>query len=300
MKIALFTTVCEGELGIACDSLESLALSCAEHDLVAFIVDDASPSYVGKRIIEFIERTHGVPGQCLRMQQSLGWHGMAERLFVGLKCIADYGPNFDLLIKLDPDALVVRRDFGRFLTENCEAPRGLAGQMYAMRPRDKVPFLLDQLPIGFRRSSANGVMQHDRKLSRFRPVWWSDIGRKALLGGFRFRYVPGCFFILGGETLHALNASGYLARSQSCHGLVFNDDLILTASVYALGHPVIDLSQISPHWSSIMSLSEETPMDQVLECAPYVVHPLKNNPQAMRQRDELQRHYNLGPFAGSY
>jgi hypothetical protein len=295
MKIAVLMVVCEGEFGIACDALNSVAAACANNECVAYIVDDASASLVGERVLETVKRTRGVSGQCLRLRRSLGFHGMAERLFFGLKQIADHGTRFDLIVKLDPDTLVVRRDFGQFLAENCAGPRGLSGEMHEMLPRLKLSFLLDQLPFGFRRKSTGGVMQHGGELSRFAPVWWSDIGRKAIGGGFRFRYVPGCFFVLGGETLRTLDRSGYLARSQARHGLLFNDDLILTACVYALRHPVIDFSQKSPHWGSSMFMPEETPLDTVLRHAPYVVHPLKNNAAALLRRDELHRYFNLGP-----
>ena len=106
--------------------------------------------------------------------------------------------------------------------------------------------------------------------------------------------MPGCFFVLGGETLRALDRSGYLGRSQACHGLLFNDDLILTACVYALRHPVVDLSLKSSHWGSSMFMSEETPLEVVLRQAPYVVHPLKNNTMDLLRREELHDHCGLG------
>ncbi|HVU05899.1 MAG TPA: hypothetical protein VHE30_29320 [Polyangiaceae bacterium] len=299
MKIALFMTVCEGESVISRDALQSLVRACEGHDLHAFIVDDASESAVGDGLVEFAKRTHGVPGECLRMKQSLGFHGMAKRLFAGLERVAEHGGDFDQIVKLDPDALVVRRDLGRFLAESTIGRRGLAGEMHGMRLRDCAPFLLDQLPFGYRRRSANGVLAHDKEFRRVGPVWWTDIGVRALLGGFHFRYVPGCFFVLGGDTLRALHERGYLARSQARHGLVFNDDLILTASTYAVGHPVVDLSRRSPHWGWSMSMAEDTPMDVVVKHAPYVVHPLKKHAAALQRRDELHAHYGLGPVPGA-
>ena len=62
MKIALLMVVCEGEFDIACDALNSVAAACASNELVAFIVDDASASHVGERVLEVIKRTGEYPG----------------------------------------------------------------------------------------------------------------------------------------------------------------------------------------------------------------------------------------------
>jgi hypothetical protein len=292
MKIAILMVVCEGEYAIACDALKSLVSTCAQHEIVAFIVDDASPSLVGERVVNAIERAIGIQGLCLRLPESLGYHGMAERLFIGLNFIVTGGLQFDLVIKLDPDVLVLRRDFEEFMMKHCASPTGLSGEMHWMHPRLRLSFLLDQLPVGFRRKAINRVMQHGGELSRVGPVWWSDIGRRAFLKGFRFRYVSGCFWVLGGETLRLLDAQGHLARSQERHGLLFNDDIILTTFVYALGHPVLDLSETSSHWGSSMFMSDQTPIEAVLKHAPYVVHPLKSHPSALLRRQELHRHYD--------
>lgn len=157
-----------------------------------------------------------------------------------------------------------------------------------MRYRDRVLYLADQLPLGFSREMAGGIIQRKWALNRGRPVWWNDLALRAFLNGFRFEFIPGCFWFMGGKTLAALHGSGTLTRSQSASGFVFNDDIILTTATYALGHRVVDLADVSPNWQRTMSMSETTPLAEILRVKPYVVHPLKDNAAAWARRRELK------------
>lgn len=288
MKLALFMKVCEGEYDIAWDALTSLAQSCKGADITLFVLDDASPSRVGKRLADkFHETTHN-PVDCLELPRSLGFRGSAQRAFLGLDRIASSGEEFDIVVKIDSDALVVRDDLGDFLEKSCPNGLGLYGEGREMRGRDRLLFLADYLPMGFKRESIDGVIQRKWQLSRTYPVWWSDVGTRALLNGFRFHFIPGCFWYLGGKTLQKLKEVGYLSRDQSNYGFVFNDDLLLTTAVYAINHPVVDLTTISPHWQESMAMSEDTPLAVVKQLHPYVVHPLKDRPKAWERRRELK------------
>jgi hypothetical protein len=157
-----------------------------------------------------------------------------------------------------------------------------------MRWRDRVLFLADFLPMGFKRELVDGVIQRQWQLNRTTPVWWADLGMKALLNGFQFNFIPGCFWYLGGKTLQKLKEVGYLSREQSKYGFVFNDDTLLTTAVFAINHPVVDLTTLSGHWKGSMSMAEDTPLEAVKQIHPYVVHPLKNNPKAWERRRELK------------
>ena len=288
MKLALFMTVCEGEYEMALDALISFIQSCQGADITLFVLDDASPSRVGKRLADKFHEMTQNPVDCLDMPQSLGFRGTAQRTFLGLTRIASSGEEFDMIVKIEADALVVRDDLGTFMEKTCPNGLGLYGERYTMRWRDRVLFLADFLPMGFKRELVDGVIQRQWQLSRTSPVWWSDFGMRALLNGFQFDYIPCCFWFLGGKTLQKLKEVGYLSREQSKYGFVFNDDLLLTTAVYAISHPVVDLTTLSEHWKGSMSMTEDTPLAAVKHIQPYVVHPLKNNPKAWERRKELK------------
>ena len=288
MKLALFMKVCEGEYDIAWDALMSLAQSCKGADITLFVLDDASPSRVGKRLTDKFHETTQNPVDCLELPQSLGFRGSAQRAFLGLDRIASSGQEFDMVVKIDSDALVVRQDLGAFLEKSCPNGLGLYGEGNTMRWRDRVLFLADFLPMGFKRELVDGVIQRQWQLNRTSPVWWADFGMKALLNGFQFNFIPGCFWYLGGKTLQKLKEVGYLSRDQSKYGFVFNDDTLLTVAVYAINHPVVDLTSLSGHWKGSMSMTEDTPLEAVKHIHPYVVHPLKNNLKAWERRQELK------------
>jgi hypothetical protein len=296
MRLALFMTLCEGEYEIARDALASLLATCPVENPELYIVDDASPSHVGLRIAEETKR-RGIETHCLELPHKLGFRGSGQRTFRGLEWVASRGP-FDLLVKLEPDALVVRRDAWDLILSESKDGIGLFGEAHTLRRRDLLLYLLDHFPTGLRRHvDRTGMIQRKWELGRIRPVWWSDFGRRALKNGFRFSYLPACFFFLGGKTLAALHDSGILARAHKPHGFVFADDVLLTTAVWSLGHPVVNLSDRSPHWGNAMGMDEWAPIDMVYRKQPYVIHPLKNRPGAWERRRVLRQEFGLGEGA---
>jgi hypothetical protein len=288
LKIVAFIVVCEGELEMAKDAAQSLVTTLAEHETSAWVLDDGSRSSVGVALTEYLRSELGINAECLRLPASLGFRGSAQRAFIGLEKISHLERQPDVVVKIDADALVVRPDLGQLVARVCPDGIGLYGEAKPMRYRDRVLYLADQLPLGFSRELKDGIIQRKWALNRTRPVWWNDLALRALLHGFRFKFIPGCFWFLGGKTLSALRDSGTLVRSQSASGFVFNDDIILTTATYALGHRVVDLADESPHWQRTMSMSETTPLSEILRVKPYVVHPLKNNDAAWARRRELR------------
>lgn len=280
--------VCEGEYDMAWDTLMSMTRSCSGSDISFFVLDDASPSKVGRRLAENFHKETQNPVDCLELPKSLGFRGSARRAFMGLERIAKSGEVFDVVVKIDADGVVVRDDLGRFMKEACPDGMGLFGEQYPMRLQDKVLYFADLLPIGFKRKSVDEVIQREWQLSRFYPVWWSDLGRQSLRNGFRFSFIPGCFWFLGGRTLQMLSEAGYLSRDQSRYGFVFNDDLLLTMAVFTIKHPVVDLGALSPHWGRFQAMTEDAPISAIKPHRPFVIHPLKDNPKAWERRRELR------------
>ncbi len=287
MKLALFMKVCEGEYEMGLSALQSLIRSCQDNELFFFVLDDASPSRVGQRLADQFQRLTGEAANCLELPKSLGYRGSGQRAFMGLHHIATCGEDFDAVVKIDTDALVIRKDLGQFISEVCADGIGLYSEAYAMRIRDRILYLADLIPFGFKRKKLDGVIQRQWQLKRTYPVWWADFGIKALLSGFRFRFIPGSFWFIGGKTLQQLEAIGYLSRDQSQYGFVFNDDLLLTSAVYAIHHPVVDLSKIYPQWDQFLMAGEGIPLELILSHKPYVIHPLKDHPEAWQRRQEL-------------
>ncbi len=278
--------VCEGELEIASDSLDEFLKHFSGH-VSLFLIDDGSPSNVGKQIVDRFAHQIRNPIHFHRISTSLKFRGMAKRLSLAFDLIANSGKEFDLVVRLDSDALLVRDDLERVMRDFCHDDYGLFGETLDIRGRDKILFLADLIPFGFKRKTVDGVMERQWQLSRFYPVWWWDFGWKSILQGFRFQVILGSFWFMGWKTFEALREKGYLSRSQSHHGFIFCDDVLLTAAVHALDHSVVNLGDHSIHWKDTLTYSQDSPLSVIQANDPYVVHPLKNNPKAWNLRKNL-------------
>jgi hypothetical protein len=287
VEAAVLMTVCEGEEGIAWDTLHGLARSCAGARLSLQLVDDASPSAIGRRLALRFTDTTGHPADCIELPHSLGFRGTAQRLFRGLEGIAQSGRNLDMVVKLDADACIVRPDLLSFLESICPDGVGFFGERYPMRHRDTLLLLADCLPFGFARRQVGDVIHPEWRLSRLGSVWWSDFGRAALAQGYRSGFIAGGFCVLGGKTLRKMADKGWLARDQARVGFTFTDDVLLTIASCATGDPVVDLRTLSTQWG-FLSTTEETPLAEIVPYRPYVVHHLKNRPRAWERRRELK------------
>jgi hypothetical protein len=86
----------------------------------------------------------------------------------------------------------------------------------------------------------------------------------------------------------SMAAKGWLSRSRSSTGLIFQDDLIWSVMVQALGHPLVDISDVVPGFRYDLFLPRDTPADQILRKGLDLVHPLKNNAWAHELRQQLR------------
>jgi hypothetical protein len=289
LNIALLMGLCEGEEAISWEVVSTAAMACSGAKISLFLVDDASPSHVGKRLAARFREEFGHDAQCHELAKPLRFFGTAVRLFQGLSDIASSDQSFDMVVKLEPDICVVRRDLLPFLKETCPDGIGMFGERYEMRARDSMLILADLVPFGFARKRVDDVIHREWRLRRLFPVWWADFGRRALLNGFRFGYIAGSFWILGGKTLRKMAESGWLTRSQTKHGFLFTDDVLLSIAAYATGDPVVDLATRSPHWGRFLSITEETPLESILPRRPYIIHHLKDRPKGWEGREQVKR-----------
>ena len=292
MRIAVLLCVCDSDATLAQDVVTTLCASASEHELRFFVMDDASKSHAGEKLAEHC-RNLGKKATCTRLPQSLGFRGCIQRTCEGLREVASSGEPFDLVIKHDPDALVIRPDLGAFLAEHCRADDAMWGIPFTMRQRDRVLLMADLLPFGFRRRRKGQVIDRKWEPKRLYPVWWALAGLKALANGFRFVTPGGGFYAIAMPLVRRMVDHGYLASPRyDRHGfLTAEEDIIAGLLVRAVGGRVVDLGTLSPAFGDL-GISR-TPDAQVLrKNGHFVVHPLKATPEGLSCRRELLERFN--------
>jgi hypothetical protein len=284
-RILLHFGVYEGDRPYAAQTLAQVLDLLAPHELTVHIQDDASPSYLGRRLAE--QFSHRVNLRLTRIDQSLGYHGATERTLSLLRALAVEGPTYDYILKVDPDIYLTSRRLARLFDGNLLPDCGLVGPTNQMRRRDLFLWLADLAPVGWRRRQlADGRMEHGWEI-RTAPVWWSDIGLSALSKGFRGRMVSGALYVLAWSTLLTLHERGWLSRSHQAMGLVFGEDLFVSTMVWALGHPVLDINEFIPEWKAELFIQPGALVDTLRSRQLDLLHPLKDNEWAQSVRNEI-------------
>jgi len=252
------------------------------------VYDDASPSRLGEQMAQHFTGRGARRVDVLRAERSTGYRGAIDRTLTALGWIARCGRGYDYVLRVDADTHFCRTGLGALFQPGRLPPRGIVGQTLQMRRKDAVQILLDELPAGFRRArDPNGDIMHQWQLSRGRPVWWHDIGVRALAHGFRGTIVPGCFVIIAAETLLAISSAGWLDRPRQSLGLVFGEDVMISILTKALGHPITDARTLIPDWSCELGLRPDTSAQIVEQRRYYFIHPLKDVEWANALRQAL-------------
>lgn len=283
MKIAVFTFVCDSTSSadfadVAVDAVRGLILSLGgQHDLRFLFVDDASRNHVGDTLRHMCEDM-GLDAHVIRLEEPLGYRDACVRTRVAIAYVADHWSDVDLVLKTDCDAIVVRRDLGTALGEWCrERVRPVCwGAVRPMRYRDRVLYIADILPAGFRRAMRHGQFRREWELRRWKPVWWSRWGWRAIRKGFRFRFPAGSFYILNAAAIRGLANAGRLAAvSPGRYGLMVSEEDVLVATLLlGIDGEVVDLSGVVPGWSQL-SLGGAESLAIIRQQGAYVVHPIK-------------------------
>lgn len=286
LSIAVLLCVAEGENEIAREAVRALSLSFAKHRLRFFIVDDASRSMIGADLAAFCS-TLGHVATYQRLPRSLGFRGCPQRTCLGMNAAISCGEPFDLFIKQDPDALVIRNDLGDFVSDHCRDRGKMWGLTFTQRLRDRVLFVADLLPFGFRRKVYDGCIGRRWELRRTRPVWWFRFGWRALANGYRFSLAGGGFYIISMDLLYRMKQLGYLENATvDGHGFVCEEDLIANLLVLAVGGSVVDLNSIQTNWGDL-AVGKDLNAEILINNRFYVVHPLKSNPSAKLCRQAI-------------
>ncbi len=298
-RIAVVTFTYEQDKDITFELLESILLSFRTANFDIFLTDDASASKVGEQVIAWA-RERGMNAYCLRDDERQGFRGAVDRTIRILKLLAAHPVEYDAILRIDTDALVIKSGLDKALLSACHDPKSLYGVIRYMRPKDRVGLLLDLLPMGFKRHAKGAMILHDFSLKRLRPVWWSYAGMKAFTKGFNFGYVEGSCYALGGQVPRLLEQKGYLRRyDRNAHGLLTSEeDIIVTMLCRAANIPIRELDRVDPSWKHVNTIGE-----RVLDCKdheiPYVIHPLKadNHGKTFRQkiREKMSMFRNVQP-----
>ena len=289
MRLAIMTFVYEDDRDIALDMLESVLRSCSGAVIDVFLTDDGSQSHVGDDVVDWC-KSAGVRAICLRNSSNRGYRGAVERTIRPMKAIAEEPCAYDVILRIDTDALVIRDGLGKSLRASCTDRRGLYGVTRRMRLKDRVALLLDLLPIGPKRQIRNGRIGHSFGSLRSSPVWWWRLGTRGLLHGFRFSFVEGSCYLLGGDVPCKLMNLGFLdSFSESRYGLVTSEeDVIVTLMCRAAGLPIYELDRLDPTWREVYSIGEAV-LDCPIDRLPYVVHPLKPTAEHAVLRAKIKR-----------
>lgn len=269
-RILLHFGVYEGDRPYAAQTLDQVLDLLAPHELTVHIQDDASPSYVGRCLAE--QFSHRVNLRLTRIDQSVGYDGTAERTLSLLHALAVKGQTYDYILRVDPDIYLASRRLARLFDEDLWPDCGLVGTTNQMRRRDLVLWLADLVPVGWRRRQlADGRMEHGWEIRT----------------GFRGRMVTGVLYVIARSTLFTLHERGWLSRSRQALGLLFHDDVFLSTTVRALGHPVLDINEFMPEWKAELFIQRDTPVDTLRSRQLDLLHPLKDNAWAQSVRIEM-------------
>lgn len=292
-RIAIVTFTYEQDRHITFELLESLFLSFRTASFDIFLTDDASSSHVGDEVIAWA-RERGMNAYCLRDNERQGFRGAIDRTIRVLKLLAAHPVEYDVILRIDTDAWVIKSGLDEALLHACNDPGALYGVMSYMRPKDRVGLLLDLLPGGLKRKSKGAMILHDFAATRRHRVWWSSAGMKAFGKGFRFGYVQGSCYALGGRVPRMLEESGYLGTyDRNAHGLLTSEeDIMVTMLCHAAGIPIRELDRVDPSWKHINTIGE-----RVLDCnerdTPYVIHALKADAYGTSLRKKIREKMSM-------
>lgn len=291
MKLAVFFGVYEAEKSFAQHTLGQLLDILRQHEVYVLILDDASSSRLGDALARAFSERPNVHIEVVRIEKSSGFRGAMDRTLFAFRHISNLNQPFDYVVRVDADLFFNRQELAALFDSKRLPERGLVGITAKFRWRDFIQFFADLIPLGFRRNQQHGVVEHKWELKRTRPVWWWDLGVRALFHGFGRRFIGGPFQIMAGSTLAELAKRGWLNRKPlEGLGLVFGEDVMSNVLVKALNHPLVDLADLVPDWTCDMAINPHKGGFQYIQANRYyLVHPLKGDAWGLRLRQELER-----------
>ncbi len=270
--------VAPGEGEMAVDTLlRSLDLYPGAH---ALVLDDATQDGTYDRLCGLACE---LPGRIVveRNDYPEGSRGMAKSMFRTYRRIYDLWPDVRMVIKIDPDTCVLKtglveladRKFSRF------GP-GMIGS-YRLSPTGAI------------RGHAVHTLAIMRDLITFsRPSFYFRRLIRAMLHG----YIPGHsvlggLYILHGDTVRAAARHNFLLAESARTLKLTSEDAHVSMTVRAVGHSLIDINDPKhgevPTWI-VWRAADRCTSDQIKRNGYLAIHPVKNDAEGWRLRQELQ------------
>ena len=229
------------------------------------------------------EWSRGKPVRLSRNRSRYGYYRLAQTYGELLLEIADAKP--DLLIKIDPDTVLIRSGLIELFQERftqhgpgiCGSHRTSPDGMPRSFRHHALLVALDTMPVGPKKKV---------RTLRWKPVGYFPHILKALRRGYRIgENVQGGLYAVDGRTLQELSGSGFLkAMAFGRHGMVWADDVLITLGVRSVGGVISPLNAAdgvaSTHIQSVRPLyikDEHLFGPQLL-----AVHPIKSEDAALR------------------
>lgn len=190
--------------------------------------------------------------------------------------------SFDLLLKIDPDTVILSPDYFHDLVkihEESQADFIAPHAIYRVRGDNLKRWLRllgDCLPVGLSRTEGGNRFGLGRKM-RWKTTWHGKFTLSALCRG-RWPYAQptGGGYVLSASVLSTVKAKGLLA-AKGAIGLEWNDDILMPIAVRSIGGTVVDIRQtrFAEGWKYMHGARYFTRED-LQEPGLRAVHPLKD------------------------
>ncbi len=279
-----------GEANIAIDTLSH----CLDlyPNTCGFVLDDATTDGTFDQIAQFAEnRSPRIILQ--RNYQPRGYLGLPVSLFHAYESLWNLHPDLDLIIKVDPDACVLRSGLLELARRKfaLQGP-GMIGS-YTVTPTGEVrdnsyhrrSIYRDLRFIGW------DAQKKSRRLGF--PFYLRYLPR-ALAHGYRFgEHVLGSAYILHGDTFRGLGRIGFwrsIPKDGACY--LKADDPLVSLGVKFVGHKLIDINE--PKKADVPALIRYRPAfgpgcaEEVADRGYLLIHPVKGDPGGNQLRQELR------------
>ena len=268
------------EAEMAIDTLEGIVSFYPTADL--WVREDRTTDGTWDKLSQWAE---GKPVQLSRNRIAQGLDGLSKSIADLLQAIALAEAVPEIVIKIDPDAILLRRGLVEVFREKlAQNGPGICGS-YQIAPdggaRDtsahRRPMLLDLLPVG---------KGHQRSF-RTRPVfYWSYLLRAIGHGYSPGEHVQGGLYAVDGRTLLALECAGYFRAVPESHQAYMRcEDVLLSMAARSLGHRLISVNDYPERvvaWVRAARPLGITP-EQAWERNYLAVHPVKKGDGDIRQ-----------------
>jgi hypothetical protein len=282
-----------GEAAIALNSLSIAERLFPEAEF--WILDDSTTDGTYDRVSAWAA-LRGAKAFLLRNHLPRGYNGLIASIFTLLSSIHATDRSYRFVVKMDPDALIIRatfadvveRRFARFGPGMVGAyRRGADGGRRPISTRQQVKILLDAFPVGLDRGTGK---------IRLGSVFYTRFIPAALRSGYALgENVLGGLYCLHAETLRALIEAGFIRElPQPWKSQLKEEDILISLAVRSVGHALVDINDDIDGRVAWLQYQAPLPLSagEVVDRAIAALHPVKS------EHDEIRRRVTLSESAG--